>query len=37
MVRMKTIMKLKDLKTIGQLTEFLSGTPLCANIGETPL
>jgi len=26
MVRMKTIMKLEDLKTIIQLTEFLSGT-----------
>ena len=26
MARMKTIMKLEDLKTITQLTEFLSGT-----------
>lgn len=30
MVRMKTIMKLEDLKTIGQLTEFLSGTQAVA-------
>jgi len=30
MVRMKTIMKLEDLKTITQLTEFLSGTQAVA-------
>ena len=30
MVRMKTIMKLEDLKTIRQLTEFLSGTQAVA-------
>lgn len=30
MVRMKTIMKLEDLKTIGQLSEFLSGTQAVA-------
>lgn len=30
MARMKTIMKLEDLKTIGQLTEFLSGTQAVA-------
>ena len=30
MVRMKTIMKLEDLKTIDQLSEFLSGTQAVA-------
>ena len=30
MVRMKTIMKLEDLKTIDQLSEFLSGTQVVA-------
>ena len=30
MVRMKTIMKLEDLKTITQLSEFLSGTQAVA-------
>ena len=30
MVRMKTIMKLEDLKTISQLTDFLSGTQAVA-------
>ncbi len=30
MVRMKTIMKLEDLTTVGQLTEFLSGTQAVA-------